>query len=833
MSEQAHDRLVREAALTRTRDDLALLLRTLRRRHARRHRDGELTYRALAQRTGWSHTAVAEYFTGKTLPPTDRFDALIELLGVTPAEQGALATARDRVDEHRRDLAPVPAGPPGGAPDAGWVVARQLPPAARHFAGRSAELAELAGLVGQVPTPGTVLITAIIGTAGIGKTTLAVHWAHQVADEFPDGQLYLNLRGFDPSGPATEPAEAVRRFLAATGVPPARIPADLDGQTALYRSRVAGRQLLIVLDNARDSAQVRPLLPSSPTCQVLVTSRNQLTGLTVVECAHPITLNLLPKREARNLVLGRIGPDRSNAEPEAVDEIVNRCGGLPLALAIVAARAAINVHLPLTTVAEGLRTIRDRLDALAGDGPDSDLRAVFSWSYRTLTPDAARLFRLLGLHPGPDVTAPAAASLAAVSPTAVRPLLAELTRANLLDEHAPGRYAMHDLLRAYAAEQADAHERAEQCQAVTLRMVEHYLHTAHAADRLLQVTKDPLVIGPPTRGVVPEPIADTRQALAWFSAEHAVLLAAVDCSVSAGFDVVAWQLAWVICVFLDRRGHWQDLAAVQRVALGAARRSGDLAAQAFAHRGIARADTRLGRYDEAYGQLGQALDLYRQRDDHTGQGKVHMNLCLVWERRGRHGEALDHAQQALDLFRAVGSRRDQAGALNTVGWQLALLGDHEDALSCCQQALAVLEEVGDRLAQAETWDSLGYAHHGLGHQAEAVACYGRAIDLLREVGERHLEALSLTSLGDIQYRAGNGRAARDAWQEALGIIDDLRLPEADPLRVKLATAEASERCRLGGSEHTANRGNGAQTGWESSAKAEATRLAGEAPTAIS
>jgi tetratricopeptide (TPR) repeat protein len=181
----------------------------------------------------------------------------------------------------------------------------------------------------------------------------------------------------------------------------------------------------------------------------------------------------------------------------------------------------------------------------------------------------------------------------------------------------------------------------------------------------------------------------------------------------------------------------------------------------------------------------------------------------------------------------VGSRRDQAGALNTVGWQLALLGDHEDALSCCQQALAVLEEVGDRLAQAETWDSLGYAHHGLGHQAEAVACYGRAIDLLREVGERHLEALSLTSLGDIQYRAGNGRAARDAWQEALGIIDDLRLPEADPLRVKLATAEASERCRLGGSEHTANRGNGAQTGWESSAKAEATRLAGEAPTAIS
>jgi tetratricopeptide (TPR) repeat protein len=667
---------------------------------------------------------------------------------------------------------------------------RHLPAAVAHFAGRSGELAVLTGLLrGRAGTGGTVVISAIGGTAGVGKTALAVYWAHHVAGEFPDGQLYVNLRGFDPGGQVMDPAEAVRRFLDALGVPAERIPVDLDAQAALYRSQLAGRRVLVVLDNARDTAQVRPLLPGAPGCLVLVTSRNQLSGLVAADGAHPITLDLLTLDEAGQLLAHRLGPDRTAAEPDAIAEIITMCARLPLALAIVAARAATHPHLSLHTLAGELREAGGRLDTLTTDDPYTDVRAVFSWSYRALNPEAARLFRLLGLHPGPDISVAAAASLAALPIDQVRTRVAELARANLLVEPVSGRYAFHDLLRAYAAERAHTVDSDERRHAATGRVLDHYLHTAYAAARLLDPFRDPITLTSPRPGVTPERPADHEQALAWFTAEHPVLLAAVDHDAATGFDTHTWQLAWTLYDFLNRRGHWHDWAAVQQAAVAAAGRLADPAVQARAHRFLAGAYIGLGRVEDAHTQLRHALDLYRRAGDQAGQAHTHHNLGHLWDGQGRPGEALDHARQALDLYRAAGDRRGQADALNSVGWCHSQLGDHRQALTCCQQALTLLQELDDRFGQSAAWDSLGYAHHHLGHHTQAITCYQHALDLVRDLGDRYYEATTLTHLGDTHHATGDLDAAQTAWRQALTILDQLDHSDAEQVRTKLTTLD--------------------------------------------
>ncbi|MDG4765085.1 tetratricopeptide repeat protein [Solwaraspora sp. WMMD406] len=824
MDARPADRFLLAAAGTSTLDDLAGLLRALRRRHARREGHRVLSYRTLAARAGWSHTAVAEYLTGKTLPPTDRFDVLVGLLGASPVERGALASARDRVDEQRRVGAPsaragtpsdrgggnaagasagASAGHPAGGPPetagsgpagpAGPHVPRQLPPALRYFSGRRTELAQLAYVArlagGGDPHPpqaGTIRIVAVSGTAGVGKTTLAVHWAHQVAGRFPDGQLYLNLRGFDPDGSMTEPATALRVLLDALGAPPTGIPADLDAQAALYRTMVAGRRLLIVLDNARDSAHVRLLVPSAPDCLVIVTSRNQLTGLVAAHGAHPVTLGLLPESEAVELLRQRIGARRCRADPAATDEIVSRCAGLPLALAIVAARAATAPQMPLAGLAAELRTAQHRLDALCADDPDLGVRAVFSWSYQALTPAAAQLFRLIGVHPGPVLSVPAAASLAGQPYGQVRPLLAELVRTHLLNEYPGGRYGLHDLLRVYAAERLRAEEPPAVRDAALRRLTDHYLHSAYRADRLVQPTPDLTGIAPAGAGVVAEEFADNRAALDWFAMEHPTLLAVFDLVAAAGLDRPALHLAQAMSTFLDRRGHWRDLLATQHAALELARRLADPVAQAVAHRGIARGHTRTGRYDEAYVNLVAALELYRDRGDQVGQGITGLNLALLRERQGRHRDALGHARHAFEWYAAAGDRRGQGKALNVVGWQHALLGEYQATLVHCQRALDLLREFDDRPGQASTWDSLGFAHHHLGDHDEADRCYRQALALFREVGDRHVEALVLNHLAELRLATGDTNAARVSWQSAADILDSLDHPDAGSIRARLA-----------------------------------------------
>ena len=678
---------------------------------------------------------------------------------------------------------------------AGDVVPRQLPASTAQFVGRSAELAALTSLLDQATAGpagggGAVVISAVGGMAGIGKTALALHWAHQVAGRFPGGQLYVNLRGFDPADAPVAPGEAVRGFLDGLGVDPARIPVDPQAQASLYRSLLAGRRVLVVLDNARDAGQVRPLLPGTATCLVVVTSRSQLPGLVASEGARPLPLGLLPADQARELLARHLGPDRAAAEPQAVAELIGLCAGLPLALSTVAARAAVQPGLPLAALAAELRDARGRLDALEAGDPATSMRAVLSWSCCHLDPAAAAMFRLLGTHPGPDISAAPAASLAGLAPRPAREVLAALTRAHLLTEHIPGRFAMHDLVRAYAAEQASTADSDTARRDALCRVLDHYLHTGIAADIMLRPAREPPPLTPPPRpGVRADDFAGFEQALAWFEAERPVLLAAIAEAAATGLATHAWQLSRALEHFAVIRGHWHDYARAQRTALSAAGQAGDVTGQAYAHRGlalalIARGD---GPLEEARTHALRALDLFTQLSDHAGQARAHRVLARIFDAQGRYREVLRHGQQALDLFRAAGHAAGQGEALNGFGWALAHLGEPQRAVGYCEQAISLLQAHGDRYYEAGAWDSLGYAHHLLSHHAEAITCYQRGLDLCRQNRDTHREADALLCLGDAYQAAGDQNAARCAWQQALAIIEDLHRPDAAQVRARLLT----------------------------------------------
>jgi DNA-binding SARP family transcriptional activator/tetratricopeptide (TPR) repeat protein len=696
--------------------------------------------------------------------------------------------------------APAGAGMPAPAPSAagrpGPAAPRQLPAAPAHFAGRACELKALSELAGQAAgAAGQGLIWVIDGTAGVGKTVLAVHWAHQAARDFPDGQLYVNLRGFGPSGNPVPPEEALRGMLGALAVPSALVPDSVDAQAALYRSTLAGRRMLILLDNARDAEQVRPLLPGHAGCAVLITSRNQLTGLVAAEGAHPLSLDVLSEADACELLVRRLGAQRVAAEPAAATELARLCAGLPLALAVAAARADARPGLSLGALAAELRGARRLLDALETGDAASSVREVLSWSCRQLSPGAARLFRMLGVHRGPDISAAAAASLAGVAPSLARAALAELSRAHLLTEHVPGRFAFHDVLRCYAAEQSQAADTEADRVAAIHRVLDHYLHAAHAAALLLYPHRERLLLPSAQIGTAADTLTTPEQAQAWFEAEHPVLLAAVAQAAEQGFDLHAWQLPWTMRNYLDRQGYWPELAETQLGALNAAGRLNDRAGQAHAHRNLGRACLRLGRYDDARVHLQAAAELYRQLGHRYGQARSHFESAWAAERQGRYGEALAHSRRSLERFRAAGDRHGAAIALNTVGWCQTQLGCHQQALACSRRALAVFLENGHRSGQAAAWDSLGYASHQLGKHQEAMACYRRALALYRQLGDRYNQSQTLVYLGEAHQASGSASAAGDAWQQALAILEELRHPEAGQVRSRLAGLTAARRRR--------------------------------------
>ena len=699
-------------------------------------------------------------------------------------------------------------------------VPRQLPPDTETFIGREAELAALDALLpprdaaagAAVGTP----VGVIAGTGGVGKTALAVRWAHRSRDHFPDGQLYVNLLGFGPTRLARPPAEAVRLFLDALDVPTQRIPASVDAQVGLYRSLLADRRMLILLDNALDSDQVRPLLPNSPGCVVLVTSRAELTGLAAAEGARTLPLGLLADTDARELLVRRLGQDKVSAERDAVDDIVARCAGLPLALAIVAARAGARPGFPLGALTSGLDDgsgtgawdaqgplgPSGSLDPLGSigsldvfDGGDSgaSVRTVFSWSYQALSEDAARLFRLLGLTQVPEISVAGAASLAGIPPRAAHQLLSELTRAHLAWERTPGRYGWHDLLWAYAEELTQELDGAEERRAALHRLLDYYLHSASLGDQQLDpYHRVPVELPPPRPGVTVPPITTVQHAVRWFLAEHQALLIAVRQAARAGFDTHAWQLACASRGFLSQHGYSQAQAATHRIALDAARRLGDPRALAHAEIGLVHALIRLGEASGCEERLEAAYRLFGAAEDPVGQALTHIYRSLLRDREGDYAAGVHHNEQALLLYRRAEHRGGEGRAMNNVGWFQAQLGKYREALASCQAALAIHRELDDGPGESATLDSLGYIHHRLGHYEQAVDHYQRSLDR-RGDWEPALAGRTLGRLGAAQLSTGRLAEGRETLRRALTLLEDLAPGDADEVRAALAGLDAEQR----------------------------------------
>ncbi|MFD7660284.1 BTAD domain-containing putative transcriptional regulator [Actinosynnema sp. NPDC059797] len=624
------------------------------------------------------------------------------------------------------------------------VVPRQLPAPQPWFTGREKEIADL------TEPSGTVVITAIGGVGGIGKTALALHWAHRHADDFPDGQLYANLRGFDPAAEPMAPQTVLRGFLGALGVDDP--PADLDAQSALYRSLLSQRRVLVVLDDARDTAQVTPLLPGAGRCTVLITSRRQLLGVVTAHGARSVALDVLDEHDARVFLTSRLGAERVHAEAEAVGQLIRLCGGLPLALSIVAARAVTQPDLPLSGLVEELA--EHRLDAL--DDLSSDLRTVFACSSRVLSPGAVELFGLLGLVSAPDVGLRAAGELTGRADT--RRLLRELEAAHLVQQHRAGRYRMHDLVRLYAAEVAPAG-----ADDALDRFTGYFAATAHAGDRLLEPHR-PRIPAPAGRAAR---LDDVTAALEWFDVEYESVLHAQRLAAARGRHDVAWHFAWGLTNYHLRRGHAAEDIEVWRIALAAADALDDRFKRVTAHKFLGLALTDVGRFDDGDHHLRRMLELVEGGYDRAA---AHRAMAWAMERRGDVAGALEHARAQLALFRELDLPIRVAEALNDVGYRLARLGHHDRAEEHCLEALALNRELGHVEGLAATSDSLGYIAHQHGRDADAVEHYRHALELYRQLDNSYEEASVLRHFGDVLAAAGRAEEAREAWQRALTLF---------------------------------------------------------------
>ncbi len=737
-----------------------------------------LTQEDLAERSGVSVRAIADLERGRTRKPyPSSVRALTDALGI-PEAVGAELISRYRASRtsEQRD-------------DGERLVPRQLTAAVSYFAGRNRELELLDSLLDNGTASG-VTTAVISGMAGVGKTTLALHWAHRVASRFPDGQLYAKLRGFDIGVRPADPSDVLRGFLDALQVHPERIPGDVEALAARYRGVLSGRKMLVFLDDASDAAQVRPLLPASPGCVVVVTSRRELSALAAHEGARLFCLDVLTEAESTELLTARLGTQRAAAEPAALKDLARLCARLPLALSVTVARAAAQPNLPLRALADELSDTQGRLDALDAGDQTANVRSVFSLSYKHLSATAARMFRLLGLHPGPDITAAAAASLAGVPARQARAELRNLVRASLLTESVTGRFAFHDLLRAYAVEQARLPESDDDLRTALHRLLDHYLHTARAAHRVMYPGRDVIVLPLPSARVFPEDFPSKRDALAWLQSEYQVNLKLIDLAVREGFDDHAWRLPVVLWTFYYVCGHWHDCEATQRIAVDAARRLGARDGQARALCGLGSIYIWAGKNQPAHSCLSQARELFRELGDDVGLARADINIGLLFTNEARFQEALTVTLEAVRLSEArpddENMRLVLASALNSAAEIHVHLGEYPQARTRCQQALRLCHEIDYSPGEAGTWDTLGCVCQHLGEHAEATRCFSRAANLNRETGNRFQLAMTLSHLGDTYRVMSNTRAARTVWAEALAHLEDMHhQPAARGVRAKL------------------------------------------------
>lgn len=732
-----------------------------------------------------AHSAVADFEAGRRLPAQDILLAYERYFGLAA---GTLVAVRARALAERAALrAAEQAQASAGSPQVPRKPPpRQLPHPVSDFTGRTAELGRLRKLADDVADHGgPVVISAINGAAGVGKTALAVTFAHQVAGDFPDGQLFIDLRGHDPYLPALPPATALGQLLRALGTDQAAA-SSADELAALFRSAVADRRMLIVLDNAAEAQQVRPLLPGQAGCLVLVTSRSRLSGLVVRDGASSELLGLLTPGEGAEL-FARLSGARQAADREAISEIVRLCGNLPLAIRIAAYRSAEGQG-QLADLAARLADQSTVLDYLSTDDVQTGVRAAFSLSYRSLPARCARLFRLLGLHAGAQFPLLAAAALAGADPAEAVSDLAVLTDCHLVDTMPDGRYQLHDLLRVYAGECAQAEETPAGRAAAAARMSAWYLHSASAAARTLGSGRRHAELGPLPGGVTVPAFAGYQEALAFLDAECANAVATAAVAERYGLDADACHYPNVLYDVFQLRARLDEWTETLEIALRASARLGDKATRAALLSGLATVLGRKRRYDEAIEHLNASLILRREVGDRRGEAAVLGNIAIVHAYSGRHPQALAAFSEVRAIQHAVGDRSGEAMTLSNIGWISGMDGQLADAIDYISQARDIFADLEEWASHARTLSNLVDPHMRLGQYAEAADLSRQALAVSRRAGVRDVESYALKGLGDAVAEMGQADEAREFWQQALAIADDLHDPVADELRSRLASA---------------------------------------------
>jgi tetratricopeptide (TPR) repeat protein len=641
------------------------------------------------------------------------------------------------------------------------VVPGLLPRDVPGFTGREGELGRLAGLAGG----GSVMVAVIGGAAGVGKTALAVHAAHRLVPQFPDGQLYADLRGYTEDQAPAEAGEVLEVFLRRLGVPAEEVPAGVEERSGLLRQLLASRRVLMLLDNAATETQVRPLLPGAGGSLVLVTSRSVLPGLEVDE---RIGLDILAEEEATTLLARLIGADRSAAEPQAVAQVAGWCGRLPLALRISGQLLAAHPSWPVAKLADLLSGERDRLGQLAAG--DLQVRAAFEVSYRLLADGDARLFRLLGLHPGPDFDVVAAASLAGTEPGTAGPVLDRLVLAHLVTEDGSGRFGMHDLLRLFARAACHGTEDQAARDVAEARLVGHYAGLAELLDTCRNPRRRPAVAQAVARAGVPLP--SMREALAWFEAERPSMLAAVGLAAQRGWDEQVWQLVECMGGSLMLLRYLDELLTVRETALAAARRAADTGAEGWALHNLGEAYLELQRYEEAIGWYRESLAIFRDTGDRHGEGWALGSLGAAYVGLRRFEEAIGWYLESLAIFRDTGDRYGEGMALNNLGPAYAELRRLEEAIGCFGQSLAISRETGDRHGEGQTLNNLGLANRELRRFEEAIGCFEQSLAIARETGDRHGEGMALNNLGPAYAELRRLEEAIGCFEQSLAIFRD-------------------------------------------------------------